>query len=757
MHLGKRAAVVIGVILAGWGWEMEVPTLVGRAATTDPQLIMNSAPRGLRINNKDNNYFKRAAKIGPADHQISNVARALTGPQGDGVMLSQDGVPNTGGAIWSSNKSFNMYQDQRASMWVYLASNNPTPGDGIAFAFQNSSNTAFSGTGESLGVWGVDSGEVGNTTTALRDSAIPKSWALEFDTHVDQVVPTAWSTWAPWTDTVASSFDVGQYDANEDNIFNGMGYGSTTDNDSVKETIKGQHLASNYPAQTDSYYAYSPKGFFQSSESSPNFYGLAHRGLIRNIQGTNILTDGRWHHLTLDYKAPVTDDNTGIVTYSFDDKNPITGAPQGSNNYAKERINLSYLDISKSQPNVYWGLTGATGEHSETSMVVFEQVPGQAKVNAEVGLTDETTGTAITANSQVKGHDQIKAAYKLDYQSGDMDWTDIKSTLKLPANVTWKTGQITYPHATLAKETLDVGAISDKQLAVAVKTLNRDNDQAVITLEGTAENRSASSAATVTSFVGENAIASVTTEPFEVTATPFTVNFESKKVTATSKAILKGRVNTTDRLVTTANTTLRATLSLADGTKKFLDDQIHWVSTANTIGGRDFTLNIPQVPMGNSQVQVTAQSKVATDYQASDTAMLSSGGVNFGDTSGDMVFEETALAGNGSQIIHRNESKGAWRLDVAAGGQWKVTAKTAGLYNAAHRKLAGALIFKTQGSAPTPLSDDDGVDTLISTGQGGANIAKDWQRDTGILLRINSWATSGIYSGTINWTLEVTP
>ncbi|MFC6261365.1 L-type lectin family protein [Levilactobacillus fujinensis] len=777
MRFRNKMLAITGAVVASFSWGLWHGTVVGQAVTTDPQSVLNSAPQSLKV--AGNSYFNKPDTIGSGTSQISNAAQILTGSKGDGVSLTQDGAANTGGAIWSNGKSFNMYKNQRASMWVYIGTNGATPGDGIAFVLQNSSNSAFSGTGESLGVWGVDPRKAGSTTTDLQNSAIQKSWALEFDTGVDQTVPA--KNWIV-NQTDPNSFDIGQYTANDDGtnpVFNGIGYNPGSGNDDINETIKGEHIASNYPDMNTSYYAYPQAGKFftgyggifnipQYSYGTYNYFGLAHRGLIRDNSGDRFMSLGNWQHITLDYTAPTDGGNTGTITYSYNDKDATTGAPkpQNNNTYARESIDLSNLDVSESDPNVYWGFTGTTGTNSETSVVAFEQVPGQANVNSTATLTDETKNNAtITSGYGVSGNDAVKATYTLNYESGEEDWSNIKSSLNLPANINWNKAEISYPNSTTATKSLSPADISNNKLDVNVDNLNSSNNQAVITLEGTANNVAATSATAVSSFVGDNAITSAKTNSFKITASPFTVSLSPKTIAANANTAttVKGSVSSTDSTVTGSNTTLTATMTAPDGTvTDIAAKDIDLSTTANAAGGYDFTVNIDKVLAGSSTVQVSAKS---SSYSASDTATVTGGTVDFGDTSGAMTFETTTLSGSGTQTVPRDESNGAWRLDVdsslIAGSSWKVTAKTAGMYNdnVPDSELDGALIYKNA-AGTTTLNSDDGTVVSSDTTDGTANstnIASDWTSNSGILLNVNGGAVNGSYTGTIDWTLELAP
>ncbi|WP_203642001.1 hypothetical protein [Levilactobacillus andaensis] len=786
MKFRNKLLAITGIVAASMGWGLWQGTLVGKAFDASPQGVLNSAPQGLKVDGND--YFNRAETIGnSSDSQITNSAQVMTGTNGDGVMLSQYGsqYQNTGGAIWSNGKSFNMYEDQRASMWVFMGTDdyyNHKAGDGMAFVLQNSSNSAFSSTGEALGVWGIDPNTKDSTSQTVANSAIPNSWAIEFDTHENQTIPAAGQKMGTVT---PDAFDIGDYDPEKtgDAQYSGLGYDSNTDTDDVPETIptQGNHIAANYPGDGGTYLPYQQSGQYISkymfglpvyASGMYNYYGLEHRGLIRNSDsGSNpvpLIADNTWHHITINYKAPTGDSNTGAMTYSFDDQNLKTGAPiTGNNQYAKESIDLSKLNVTKTDPNVYWGFTGTTGTNTETSMVVFEQVPGQANVNSSAKIEDETTSSPISAGDTIKGNDAVKLTYTLNYENGDKPWSNIKSSLNLPANINWSKGQITYPNSNIASSTLSTANISNNKLDIKVADLSSSANQAVITLDGNAINKAGTSTSTVTSFVGDNAITNTQLNGFNIKESPFNVNFNPKTVSANanSSVTLTGSVSSTNAKVTGSNTTLSAGVINTDGTSDDIDAaDINLSQKVNSNGGYDFTIKLEKVPAGTSTVQVNASSTAAIGSFASDTATVTGGTVDFGATSGNMVFETTTLTGSGTQTVARDESNGAWQLNVdsslMAGTDWKVTAKTDGMYNdnVPDSRLDGALVYKDGTGTETLNNSGTVIDTDTADGTASStNIANGWTKDTGILLNVNGGAINGSYSGTIDWTLTVGP
>ncbi|MCF7523186.1 hypothetical protein L3X07_07330 [Levilactobacillus brevis] len=165
---------------------------------------------------------------------------------------------------------------------------------------------------------GLDFNSTAPDATTVATAAIPKSWALEFDEQVND-----------------------SRDGGDNNGFDYNYINTTT-----------QHIASNYPAQASTY---SRNG--TATSGAKYFYYLNHQGKINTT-----LSDGTWHHLTLAWTAPTDNSNTGSMTYTFNDKNPTTGASQ-SGQSATISLDLSKLgiNVTDATKTVTWGFTGCLG------------------------------------------------------------------------------------------------------------------------------------------------------------------------------------------------------------------------------------------------------------------------------------------------------------------------------------------------------------------------------------------------------------
>lgn len=781
MKLRSKMLTVAGTVLAGIGLGVFWNTVVGEAFTTSIDSIMSSEPKGLHVN--DQNYFTIQTKIGNPESAttIPNAAKIQDGPNGDAVQVSSLGQQNSGGAIWSKGKTFDMYQNQRASMWVYVNGGdvNDKPGEGMAFAIQNSSDSAFSGTGESLGVWGVDPKSNDNT---IAQTAIQHSWAIEFDTRLNQTMPASNLIIA---DTTADAFDIGTVDdITGNNTYNGFGYNPTNGKNDIPQTIWGEHIASDSPSNTGTYVPRTQSGRVQNGydflvvphydTKKYNYYGLKHDGLLETVRNDHFISDGAWHHITLNYVAPSEGSDTGQMTYTFDDKYAANGAPKKTQWTATENISLKDLDVTAEKPNVYWGFTGTTGapasgettnSGTENALVAFEQVPGQANVNATTDLKDEKTGDSADSTHPIGGNDRVKLTYKLNYESGENPWSEIKSSLNLPANIDWDQGQITYSDGSEGS-TLNTSSISNNKLDVSVNALSDARKQAVITLEGKAKNVSAQDVANTTYFSGKNAIATATSNTFKINPRSFSMSIDKDSrnvnVNADTPAKITGTFSANDTKVTAENTKIAARLTSKDGTVTDIDsDKISIVKNGD--GSYSFTIPVDKVPAGDTAVDVVATSSVSSGYTDEDTAKLHGGTVTFGATSGKIIFKKTVLTGKGT-TISRDDSNGPWSLNVdssLASGAWTLSARTTGMHsvNVPSQSLDGNLIYKNGDDVTTLNTVDSPI--MTSPQSTGAptetNIASDWTNDSGILLDVNGGAVSDDYIGEITWTLGSVP
>lgn len=412
---------------------------------------------------------------------IANVTNTATLVANNHGLQITEGNNHAGSAWATNNYKVDLSKDATFSLWLYLGKGGAgSAGQGMTFVLQNAGATGFTTipagrmAGQSLGTWGLDFNSTAADATAVAAAAIPKSWALEFDEQVND-----------------------SRDGGDNNGFDYNYINTTT-----------QHIASNYPAQVSSY---SRNGTAMSG--AKYFYYLNHQGKLNAT-----LSDGTWHHLTLAWTAPTDNSNTGSVTYTFNDKNPTTGASQ-SGQSATISLDLSKLGINVTDVTkiVTWGFTGVSGTFGTNNVVAFEHIPGLVNAQAKTTITDETLGRSITADGYVNGGDTVSYRHQLTYVSGSQSWQNIVAQLPAIPNVTWQSGTVTYADG--SQETLPSTALSSNPVThVLTKSLSSTNATATIQLTGraaavTTETPVADSQAT---FAGTNQVMTSTSPNYTI-------------------------------------------------------------------------------------------------------------------------------------------------------------------------------------------------------------------------------------------------
>lgn len=401
---------------------------------------------------------------------------------------------NQKAAIWSTNdNSFDLNKDATASMWVYLGNGGTAAGDGMALVLQNDpkGTAAIStGSGETLGVWANDilaESIFGNTSgysdvSKLIKTGIQNSWALEFDTH-----------------------------NNNGNASTGTNAGNAFDT----TVDKSNHIASGYPADSSNYTMRGNNWYEILTKHTAYFYNQNHLGLINYGKD---LSNGLWHHVTLKYAAG--NNTTGSMTYTIDDKNPQTNV-MTTGKSATVSIDKAKFNSSGA---VRWGFTGSTGASYETNLVMFEQVPGLVNATATQTVTDLTQKNKdITNDGLVQSGDSLNFVTNLKYLGGKQDWKEISASLKIPNNVTLKTGTIDYSGAATDSETIDLTKMSNGEIVKAFKNnlSSSKYSSAKVTFTGTANKVATDTVvnSAQSEFTGPNAVVQSNTANFTIGGT----------------------------------------------------------------------------------------------------------------------------------------------------------------------------------------------------------------------------------------------
>lgn len=370
----------------------------------DLENALKNAPDGLQIAN--------LFQLGTFRGNQAKIINTNSLNKNKNSILQVTDAPNQLGAIWGNVDAGNyidVSKNQTLSMWLYFGKQNSkydNIGDGMAFVLQNGGTDAIStfhkgqadqryGYGESLGVWGTDfDPDHDISLEEFASTAIPNSFAIEFDTFSDQA---------------------------------GANYIDGNGNDFDKYLSGVQHIAMGYP---DSIKTYHPQQSYPyGNESTKRYFIMNHS----NVKIVKNLTDGKWHHVTIDYEK--NKDNTGTLSYFFDDKS-TDGRLDPRPQKICRQIDISHFKLKSGNTKLRWGFTGSTGKYFENNLISFESVPSFVNGKVETGLFDETKKTQISGkdgeDKSVSSGDKLTFKYELKYLSGIKPWKNTRADIKIP-------------------------------------------------------------------------------------------------------------------------------------------------------------------------------------------------------------------------------------------------------------------------------------------------------------------------------------
>ncbi|WP_125582626.1 lectin-like domain-containing protein [Levilactobacillus cerevisiae] len=694
-------------------------------------------PEGLPIKP----YFQVGTFTG-ATNSATVINDSTAGSQTQAVQLTD--AANQLGTIWANEDGyyFDLKQDQKASMWMYFDDKGDQAGDGMAFVLQNDgdkyaavSRTALTNkpaVGETMGVWGSPDNYTTLQSSVVSDQAIKNSWALEFDSFVND---------QPFSSNVQNSTDFDLY----------------VPNVSSQDTEK-PHIASQYPNKSATY--------------SRRYYGgqyytvMLHKGIIQTP-----LSDGAWHHLTLQYKAPASYPGTGEMKYTFNDKDPETGAAIPTTAAMTQTLDIDTATVDpENTGQAMWGFTGSTGQSFETNQVVFEQIPGLVDASATAKIYDRTEDNVEIPNSAaIMGGDRLRLDYNLTYNSGRKPWDSIDAKIQIPTNVTVNSGTVTYADGT--QETVDLSGYkagsSELDYVLKKSLFTGSNPTATISLNATAANPSSQTvvAPTTSKFSAPLGIASADMVGFQIAHSD--VDLSAALTSDSSVSVLPGKTTTVTGTATlkgasdNAQFTLHPTLNDQDIATSDFD------STKQSDGS--YTGNFSYQPLASDlKTGLNTLNLYVSDASGNSSANISvlinvAGILSYDHVPSQISFTDTALNGTG-QMIPR---EGDWALRVndarGTGSTWELTARMTKPMTSTttpSATLAGTLMYKSTATAtPTVIGTDSAVPvaTHTSTSDDDTTDATNWDSDAGMLLHVNSSAVNGTYQGEITWNLANAP
>lgn len=756
----KITLICIGIFLL----IINYPATIIKAAdaNADFQNALATTPKGLAWRDDDftvadfaKAYQNRVAN-GTSDGNNSNTLVAQNASRTNNAKITQSTNPNTPntsviqmtnatwqtGAVWgnmANDNYFDTTHEQTASMWIYFGRvSGVTPADGMAFVLHNDPNggdsIALSGdgipvNGQSLGVWGADWQTGNKDSTMLSKTAIQKSWALEFDTF--------------------SNFETS----------NITGEGNTFDN-TISNNLQrsDQHIAANYPADSTIY----TKG---TGNNSRNYFTMTHKQ--PNIFSTYAtpptnLVDSKWHHITIKW-TPIND-ASGNLSYAYNDKNPTTGTPLTPQAQETYLIDLSMLGITSTNKKLYWGFTGSTGKNYQNNLIVFESIPSFVDAEAKSAVYDDTQGgTQITnSNNLVDPNADIRYTYSLNYKGWTRTWNNINALMKVPDNVTFTSGTITYPESSTNKNPRPIPAevfsnVTNNQLEYLLpEGLDPDSRNAQIELKGHTVTK-APTQLTVpsvhSSFEGDNLITGADTQAFKIRARKLSLESSSPNpitLKPHESTFVPGKVTYVGTGSVPSFTTMNVYQTL-NGTTTNLGKIV------DSSGNFNLNFNADQLNKINTLSFYVTDSLGNTSN--SITRQINVGGLlSFGYIQDQVLFKPTN-GSFGNQIIPRKDN---WQIDVVdsreMGSNWTVQAKASDLIltEDLQTPLKGNLIYRdSSGKDHNLLNNAINVATHTKDIEESQtkNITDSWTTNSGILLSMENGNVEGSYQGEIQWIL----
>lgn len=761
-----------------WGLVSIVLAIAGQSITAiastkeDVSLALKTAPQGIEIDD----YFQR----GEIANNSAKLAQTDFGPNQAVQLTDATTGGNELGTIWTSDAAkMDLGENQTASMWLYTGNQISSGGDGMTFTMQNDErgikasalNTAdpsnpIPATGETLGVWGDDVGNKFLTAEDLAKTGIQNSWALEFDTFSNKNFPatsssqstedqnSAWATFFQNSANAANQFDA---------------------------DVSGIHIASGYPGNQESYNVMTKKFSWKSYSGIFDFNGtehatsypyavLNHQGVLTN--GYKMLSTGTWKHLTLKWRAA-----TSQMTYTFDDKDPKTGAAQKGQT-AVVTVDQSKLGMEDDQ-KIRWGFTGSTGASFENNLVVFEQVPGLVDAAASAQLIDSTqSNRAITAtNNTVNSGDRLKLRYNLAYNGGRESWKAIQAKMQLPTNVVFNSATIDYANGDRQTiSDLSGGSQGSVITAQLQNELSKNNPTATITFQGkaiAATTGDATVSATNSTFAGANAITQAGVPSFTVKKT----DDATMSLVLTGQNVVSGSGSTLAELLQTqvADVAVTGKVNYVTGTA----DTNNNLVLHPVLNGEEQQ----PVPLSNDDPAGTFTYKLAADkiisgqanvltIYATDSKGHASNDVSYTITRSAGSRELVAAPASSFNVANPVQMSGTemtlspdndWNVTVndtkGKGDQWILTAQATPFVSKLRGSLSADLTYVA--SDGTTSSLENGATTILthttSTDNDVVNVTDDWNSDSGVFLRVHSDAIQGRYYSNITWTLTDGP
>ncbi|AKP68307.1 lectin-like domain-containing protein [Companilactobacillus ginsenosidimutans] len=680
----------------------------------------------------------------------SNTAKVIKPYQDNGLEFSILKVTSNTyqtGAIWSNVSKDNYIdvdKDQTLSMWLYLGNNGGVisyTGDGMAFVLQNDKkgvkaiskrNNGTVGTGQTLGVWGYDyNARKKLNREDIAKTAIQNSFAIEFDTFLNNgnVIDL----------DKGNSFDSG---------------------DDKHEEITREHIAMNYPDAPSTYTPISGMN---------NHFRMEHEQL-RQIGMNNtkrMLSDKTWHHMTIHWHNK--DENTGTLSYEFNDKNIVTRSVNKSGEIVSasmdvdiNHFDLPHLDSKNVVRKLRWGFTGSTGQETENNLIVFESVPSMLNGNVSPSIYDDTQQKEVTSNdNQTFVGDQLSFKYELKYLSGQNSWNKNMATIDIPREVKYKSAEVIYSDG--AREIIPAGAFDEnasKLTYTLQNELNLQNSSATIVIRTESNNvyKDLHVGPAHAKFESPYLILDTDTESFNIKYNSIHIRTEPSEGKTFDSIQSIDDSNQIKVFVDKDNNTWMPKSHLVVNFNGKIDNidisnlrkgvPYKIVLDKNKFHPGENTFEVYAVENASSQRSPKKVLKYYVKEQKDDLKLVFNKLVSFKPVNG----------GEQGQLVHRNKD---WEIEVVdsrqSGNHWTLLAQATGLKNehSGDSDLNGELVFIDDAGISHSLKGYQQIKAgpSVTSEVQSMDIQKLWSPNRGILLKLHGKNNPGHYHGKIDWCL----
>ncbi|WP_125714105.1 L-type lectin family protein [Companilactobacillus kedongensis] len=720
----------------------------------DLQKALDSAPRGMDISDPT---FQQGIFSKPNSSDNMNASKVIKRSENDPddhtrILRVTHGYYQLG-SIWSNIDKSNyldITKDQTMSMWLYFGHPKDTSkplevGDGMAFVLQNAQDdpkninnpyggiraiSRFKGVpapGQTLGVWGADmdnDNPNNDPSTQILPTAIQNSFAIEFDTFLNKLNRYE---------------DISGEGVSFDYVFRG-------------DQISGQHINMDYPDVSATYFPF----LSGSDQGTKYYYMMKHNNLYQkpSIDPSSgpLLTDAKWHHMTIKF-----DHATSTLTYFFNDKN-VDGTANNKPITKSQKLDMDHFKLNGSN-KLRWGFTGSTGKFMENNLIVFESIPSFVSADSTASIKDNTKNKVLTAtDNHVNAGDDLSFIYNLTYINGSKDWDQILAKMNLPEQVTYTSGTVTYADG--SHEDIPLTQYNKSQiLHVLSKALSNNMQTAKIELHATANmvDKATNVPSTHVKFESDNFIIDDDNQAFVIDVPKMMINSDPSGVVEYSsmdqvpdQIPIKGEIwYSNGDWITPSNVELHSEINT-------YTNNFH-LSGYN--GSKaSYSFYVPKSQLIKGQNILTLYATDNNGYRTSNIKIIFkvAGNLEFGQVGKNVYFENIKKSYPG-EIVPRQSG---WQVEVIDGRDpglgWTLQAHATVLKdNVNNQILNGNMVYRSTEGKIFPLTglqevyrnikNQDDVQTI--------DVASQWTKDSGILLKLDKDNPAGIYSGTISWSL----